>query len=85
MFRIYVHAYTPVGEFSGFASDEIAELEQALLNRDDLQEILRNCDSFTLLGAHDGYVEITLATEVIKNSVFKFFIKEVLEDDGPEL
>ena len=67
---------TPVGVFSGFASEDFPTSGDAEQKRCDLQEMLRNCDTMTIISADDTTAEITLTVDVIKNSVFQFKIAE---------
>lgn len=73
-FQVYVHAFTPVGEFTGFASLDIPTVEDANEERDKLQDILRNCDQFTFFSDREEGADITLGRTVIEQSVFKMMI-----------
>lgn len=73
-FQVYVHVFTPVGEFSGFASPDIPTFEDADEERNKLQDLLRNCDSFTFFSDQEPGTDVTLSRAVIDTSVFKMSI-----------
>ena len=82
---VFVEVSTPVGLFSGYASgqipDDVSALEkeiemiQGVLygERNDRGQIVSECRQFTIYDLDNN--QITLQSEVLKNSVFKFFGK----------
>jgi hypothetical protein len=74
VFQVYIHAYTPVGEFTGFASADYPTFEEADEERNTIQELLRSCDSFTFFSDREPGIDITLSSTVIDTSVFKLSI-----------
>jgi hypothetical protein len=73
---VMVVVASPVGVFNGFASEDFPTPQEAEAKRCELQEMLRSCDTMTIVDAHDTTAEITLTAGVIKNSVFQFKIAE---------
>lgn len=85
-FQVYLHAYTPVGEFTGFASPDIPTFEEADEERNKLQDVLRNCDQFTFFSDVEAGTDITLGRTVIDRSVLKMSITHSpagTDDAGP--
>ena len=74
MFHVFAKVTTPVGVFTGYASSDLDSAEQANGERDGIQEMLRNCDSFTFFSDSDPGSEITLGRTVIDTSVFELSV-----------
>jgi hypothetical protein len=79
MFRVLMKVTSPVGVISGNCSGDIDTFDKAISRRDEIQEILRNCDLFTMFSDEDPNIEITLSNGIIKNSIFIFEIVEILK------
>ena len=73
-FRVFTTAVTPVGTFKGYASVDKPTVEEAATLRDEIQQLLRQCDMLTLF-QEDG-TEITLTEQVNNHSAFIFEIQE---------
>jgi hypothetical protein len=69
IYQIYTTVHTPVGIFTGSAGIYYSE-EEAFKERDGIQELLRDCDSFTIFSDDEPGTQITLTRELILNSVF---------------
>jgi hypothetical protein len=72
-YLVHVHVYSKVGEFEGSATGLFSSSKEAAEERDNIQELLRSCDSFTIVSNRED-AEITLSRGVIENSVFKWQI-----------
>jgi hypothetical protein len=75
-FQVYAEISTPVGKFTGYASDYIPDFDEACNERNRIQELLRNCDSFTIFSDTQIGTEITLSRTVIDTSVFEFSVEQ---------
>ena len=78
-YEVFLHVHTPVGEFTGFASEDFPTIDEAYNKMNDLQEMIRDCDCFTFASDKSPGTEITLAREVITNSVFVFSVVQGLK------
>ena len=74
MYNLHVTAHTPVGVFQGMLNGEPASDEDITQTRDVLQKRLNSMDFMVLYGEEGA--EITLAGDVLKNSVLTFVIRE---------
>ena len=84
---VWVEISTPVGLFAGYASGQIPDGDAALeaeINaiqgvlygeKNDRGQIISECRQFTVFDFDNN--QITLQSEVLKNSVFKFFGKSL--------
>jgi len=79
-FQVYAKVSTPVGIFTGFCSGDIPSFEEASNERDGIQEMLRNCDSFTFFSDVQPGTDITLSRTVIDTSVFELTVVHGLRD-----
>ena len=73
-FQVYAKVSTPQGVFTGFASGDIDDFDQACGERDGIQEMLRNCDCFTFFSDTTPGCEISLYRDVIQSSVFELMV-----------
>jgi len=71
---VYLKVSSPVGIFTGFASEDFSTQDDAIIERNNIQEKLRSCDLFTFFSDTNLGTEITLNKSVILNSVFEFSI-----------
>jgi hypothetical protein len=76
IYQVYAKIYTPVGVFTGSAGDFDTE-EEAFTERDNIQELLRDCDLFTIFSDEDPGTEITVNKTTIQNSVFALVVLHV--------
>lgn len=74
LYQLYLMANTPVGVFTGFASEDFETEEEACTARDEIQETLRQCDGFTFFSDRNIGTEITICKTAIENTVFEFSI-----------
>ena len=84
---VWVEISTPVGLFAGYASGQIPDGDVALEaeitaiqgvlygEKNDRGQIIGECRQFTVFDLDNN--QITLQSEVLKNSVFKFFGKSL--------
>lgn len=72
MYNILLTVVSPVGKFEGYGALEIDSYEKATRVRDELQQVLRSCDLFTMFALDSKDREITLSSGIVKNSVFIF-------------
>lgn len=73
-FQVFATVNTPVGIFTGFASDIFPTHEEAYNELNSIQEMLRNCDSFTFFSNINLGAEFTISRTTIDNSVFEMII-----------
>ena len=73
-FQVFATVNTPVGIFTGFASDFFTTHEEAYAELSSIQEMLRNCDSFTFFSNVNLGAEFTIGRTAIDNSVFEMII-----------
>jgi len=73
-YQVHLKVSSPVGIFTGFASGDLPTQDDAIIERNNIQENLRNCDLFTFFSDTQPGTEITLNKLVITNSVFEFTI-----------
>ena len=73
-FQVFAIVNTPVGIFTGFASAVFETHEEAYDELSAIQELLRNCDSFTFFSNINPGAEFTIGRTAIDNSVFEMLI-----------
>ena len=73
-YQVHLKVSSPVGVFTGFASGDLPAHDDAINERNGIQENLRNCDLFTFFSDSQPGTEITLNKMVINSSVFEFTI-----------
>ena len=75
---LYARVKTQLGEFCGYTHDKPESKENLIRTRDVLQAQLENLQTFTLFESFSNPDEcqITLPSEVIRNSVVSFKILE---------
>lgn len=73
-FQVFTTVNTPVGIFTGFASDVFATHEEAYNELNNIQGMLRHCDSFTFFSNINLGAEFTIGRSAIDNSVFEMII-----------
>ena len=77
-YKVFLKANTPVGVFSGYATSDCETHEEAYDEMTNIQNMLRNCDSFTFFSHLLAGVEYTIATKTITNSVFEMSVQEIM-------
>lgn len=73
-FQVFTTVNTPVGIFTGFASEIFATHEEAYNELSNIQQMLRHCDSFTFFSNINLGAEFTIGRSAIDNSVFEMII-----------
>jgi hypothetical protein len=79
-YQVLAKVTTPVGVFTGFASGDIPNFDDAVTERDGIQEMLRDCDAFTFFSIAEPGTEITVLRNCILDSVFELSIVHGLRD-----
>ena len=77
-YKVHLKLNTPVGIFTGFVSGELPSFEEAVSERDHVQEQLKdlNLGVFTFFSDVQLGTEITLTHNMIVSSVFEFTIMD---------
>ncbi len=71
VFQVYATVTTPVGVFTGFVSADLPSFDEACQERDRIQNMLRDCDSFTFFSDQTPGSEFTMLHALINTSMFE--------------